>query len=93
LASTRKENEDRKKWSGRVSEERDASIKVERTRDVRRELRVGSLEELLDGSVVSDEGSGLLDTDGRNVTDRGEDGVGDPLDEGLEKNEERRESL
>lgn len=82
-------NEAKRRASESVSEERDASMEISRGREnVRRELRVRSLEKLLDGSAVSDEGSGLLDTDGRNVTDRGEDGVGDPLDEGLESTKE-----
>jgi hypothetical protein len=40
-----------------------------------------SLEELLDGSGVADEGDGHLESLGRNVANRGFDVVGDPLDE------------
>jgi hypothetical protein len=39
------------------------------------------LEELLDRRRVSDKGGGLLDADGRDVADGGEDRVWDPLDE------------
>jgi len=45
------------------------------------ELFADPLEELLDGSAVSDEGGGHLETSGRNVTDGGLDVVGDPFDE------------
>jgi len=45
------------------------------------ELLANSLEHLLDGSRVSDEGGGHLETLGRDVTNGGLDVVGDPLDE------------
>jgi len=45
------------------------------------ELLADPLEELLDGSAVSDEGGRHLETSGRNVTDGGLDIVGDPFDE------------
>ena len=43
------------------------------------ELLGDSLEELLDGGGVTNEGGGHLETSGRNVTDSGLDIVGDPL--------------
>ena len=45
------------------------------------ELLADSLEQLLDGGAVSDEGGGHLESSGRNVTDGGLDVVGDPFDE------------
>ena len=45
------------------------------------ELLGDSLEELLDGRGVADEGGGHLETSGGNVTDGGLDVVGDPLHE------------
>ena len=45
------------------------------------ELLGDSLEELLDGGGVADEGGGHLETSGGNVTDGGLDVVGDPLHE------------
>merc|ERR1719373_1460434 len=45
------------------------------------ELLGDSLEELLDGSGVADEGGGHLETSGWDVTDSGLDIVGDPLNE------------
>ena len=47
----------------------------------RRELISNTLEHLLDGGGVADEGGGHLETLGRNVADGGLDVVGDPLDE------------
>ena len=45
------------------------------------ELLGDSLEELLDGGRVADEGGGHLETSGGNVTDGSLDIVGDPLHE------------
>merc|ERR1739838_1294035 len=45
------------------------------------ELLGDPLEQLLDGSGVTDEGGGHLERSGRNVTNRGLEIVGDPLDE------------
>jgi len=45
------------------------------------ELLGHSLEELLDGGRVTDEGAGHFESSWRNVTDGGLDVVGDPLDE------------
>ena len=45
------------------------------------ELLGDSLEELLDGGGVADEGGGHLETSGWDVTDSGLDVVGDPLHE------------
>ncbi len=45
------------------------------------ELLRDSLEELLDGSGVSNEGGSHLETTGWDVTDSGLDVVGDPLNE------------
>merc|ERR1719342_1318243 len=45
------------------------------------ELLADSLEQLLDGGAVSDEGGGHLESSGRNVTDGGLDVVGDPFNE------------
>ena len=45
------------------------------------ELVADTLEELLDGSRVTEERNGHLETARRNVTLRGEDVVGNPLDE------------
>ena len=45
------------------------------------ELFAHSLEQLLDGGAVSDEGGRHLQTSGRDVTDGGLDIVGDPFDE------------
>merc|ERR1712201_39547 len=45
------------------------------------ELLGDSLEHLLDGSGVTNEGDGHLETLGGNITDGGLDVVGDPLDE------------
>merc|ERR1719219_2099844 len=45
------------------------------------ELLRDSLEELLDGGGVADEGCGHLETSGRDVADSGLDVVGDPLHE------------
>ena len=45
------------------------------------ELLGDSLEELLDGSGVADEGGGHLETSGRNVAHGNLDVVGDPLHE------------
>ena len=45
------------------------------------ELLTNSLEHLLDGSRVTEEGDGHLETLGRDITDGGLDVVGDPLNE------------
>ena len=45
------------------------------------ELLRDSLEKLLDGGGVTDEGGGHLETSGRNVANSDLDIVGDPLDE------------